>query len=69
MTKSAVAMAPIFTLRQRLRELMLNWQERREERRVLREFEEHMLRELALTRNSIRRHFRAVRFTTCWRMT
>ena len=68
MTSSAVATAPTLTMRQRLREWILNRQERREERRALREFEEQMLRELALTRNSIRRHYRAMRFTTCWRM-
>jgi hypothetical protein len=68
MTSSAVATAPIDTIRSKLSEWIQDWQERREERRLLLEFDKDLLRELTLTRSRMRRHYREMRFTQSWKM-
>jgi uncharacterized protein YjiS (DUF1127 family) len=66
MITNAIARMPVLPLaamQHKLAELMLDWQEFREERRRLREFDEHLLRELNLIRTDIRRSYRNMRFT------
>ncbi len=58
-----ISVTPMAVIQHGLAELLLDWQERREERRQLRELDERLLRDLGMIRTDIRRSYRKIRFT------
>lgn len=65
---NAIARISATPLAARLADFMMDWRERRDERRALRNFDESLSRDLDLIRTDIRRGYRRMRFTRSWQM-
>lgn len=63
---NAIARISATPLAARLADFMMDWRERRDERRALRNFDESLSRDLDLIRTDIRRGYRRMRFTRSW---
>jgi uncharacterized protein YjiS (DUF1127 family) len=61
-----ISETPLAEMQHRLAELVLDWQERRDQRRKLRELDKRLLSDLSLIRTDIRRNYRNIRFTRSW---
>jgi hypothetical protein len=58
-----MSLTPLAAIQDRFSELMLDWEDRRDERRRKRELEQRLLQELGLIRADMRRGYRSMRFT------
>ena len=61
-----MSLTPLAAMQDRFSELMLDWEDRRDERRRKRELEQRLLQELGLIRADIRRSYHSMRFTRSW---
>ncbi len=61
-----MSLTPLAAMQDRFSELMLDWEDRRDERRRKRELEQRLLQELGLIRADMRRGYHSMRFTRSW---